>query len=132
VSVENVMFAFASGIDYLVAFRHLKERGGLIATADTGDAGSKFARPGVAVHTAHYDFELGGKPLLTDDVDGAVIANLSGGQRGDHARAAGTEAEDDLFAEILGANGIWRCEKRLIDAHGGSGARGSRVLWQKV
>lgn len=58
-SVQDVMFTFTSGIDYLVAFRHFKERCGLIAANDTDDRGGEFASPWVAVHAAHYDFEIG-------------------------------------------------------------------------
>ncbi len=79
------------------------------------------------MHAAHHQFEIGREPLLADNVDGAVIADLPGGQGGDDTRAVGAEAEDELFAEIFRADRIGRGQKRLIDAHGGSAGQG-RIL----
>ncbi len=118
VAVEDMVLVLPGGVDDLVRRRDLKERGWLIATADLGDRGGELASPGVAVQAAHHEFEIGRKPLLADDVDGSVIADLSGGQGGDDARTSDAEAEDDLLAEILRAHRVRRSEKWLIDAHG--------------
>ena len=72
------------------------------------------------VHAAHDEFEFGGEPLLADNVDRTVIADLSRGQGSDDTRASGAEAENHLLAEIFRADRVGRGQEGLIDAHGGS------------
>ncbi len=116
-AVEDMVLAFVGGVDDLVGTGDFEERRGLITTTDSGDGGGELAGPGIAVHAAHDEFEVGRKPLLADDVDGAVIADLSSWQSGDDPGAARLKSEDDLLAEIFSADRIGRGEKWLIDAH---------------
>lgn len=119
VAVEDMVLAFLGGVDYFIAIRDFKEACRLIAAGDAGDGGCELSGPGVAVCATHHKFEFGGKPLLTDDIDRTIIADLSGGQGRDDTRAAGAESKDHLLAEIFGTDGVGSSKEWLIDSHRG-------------
>ena len=71
------------------------------------------------MHAAHHQFEFGREPLLADNVDRPVIADLPGRQGGNHTRAAGAETQNHLLAKVFRAHRIGCGQKGLIDPHRG-------------
>ena len=59
VAVKDVVLAFGGCVYDLVCGRNFEERGWLISTAEFDDGGGELSRPGIAVHAAHDEFEVG-------------------------------------------------------------------------
>src|ERR1035437_6429919 len=92
---KRLLLAFVD----LVTSGGLEEVSGGLVPADIGQAEAFVAGPRVAVLGHDIHLEFGGVPGFGGDLNRPVIADGSGGDRGDLAHAFGIDAFDHLFAE---------------------------------